>query len=130
MHVFHIRGISGILVLLLAIVAALILLLLLPATFMMVLWNALVYESFKGIQIGLYEGFLLWGMVAVLIKLIFKPQIQLQFQSAKTASRPGSKDAKPDAITMDAENAQNSQDASTEESAAAAPVLDNQQNEG
>jgi hypothetical protein len=31
---------------------------------------------------------------------------------------------------MDAENAQNSQDASTEESAAAAPVLDNQQNEG
>lgn len=125
MHVFHIRGISGILVLLLAILAALVLLLLLPATFMMVLWNALVYEGLKGVQIGLYEGFLLWGMAAVLIKLIFKPQIQLQFQSAKTAGLSSDKNTKPDAVTMQADNAE---EAPAEE--AAAPVLDNQQNEG
>jgi hypothetical protein len=121
MHVFHIRGISGLLVLLLAIVTALVLFILLPAVFMMVLWNALVFEGFKGTQIGLYEGFLLWGMAAVMIQLIFKPKIQLQFQSAKSVAN---KAEKPDAMAMKSENAE---EASTEE--AAAPTLDNQQNE-
>ncbi len=82
MHVFHIKGFSGLFMLLLAILAVVAVLLLLPAFFMMVLWNALVFEAMKGPQIDLYQGFLLWGAVLVLLKLIFKPQIQLQFQNA------------------------------------------------
>jgi hypothetical protein len=128
MHVFHIRGISGLLVLLLAIVAALVVFLLLPAVFMMVLWNALVYEGFQGPQIGLSEGFLLWGMVAVLIQLIFKPKIQLQFQSVKAAGKSSSSKAEqPDALAMKAETCDDNEAAAEENAAPAA--LDNQQNE-
>jgi hypothetical protein len=82
MHVFHIRGLSSFFVLLLAIVATLMVFLLLPASFMMVLWNALVFETFKGPEINLYQGFLLWGVMLVALKLIFKPEIQLEFVKA------------------------------------------------
>lgn len=79
MHVFHFRGLSSYLLLLLAIVTAFLLFMALPASFMMVLWNALIFEGAKGPQIDLYQGFLLWGMVLVVLKLIFKPEIQLEF---------------------------------------------------
>ena len=82
MHVFHIRGLSSFFLLLLAIIATLLVVLLLPASFMMVLWNALVYETFKGPEINLYQGFLLWGITLVALKLIFKPEIQLEFVKA------------------------------------------------
>lgn len=88
MHVFHIKGFSGVLVFLLAFVSVLALFLLLPATFMMVLWNALVFEGLKGPEFDLYQGFLLWGILLVLIKLIFKPEIQFQFQK-HDPSTPG-----------------------------------------
>ncbi|HEY9746666.1 MAG TPA: hypothetical protein V6C99_10660 [Oculatellaceae cyanobacterium] len=81
MHVFHIRGFSGVLVLVAVAISALLLLLLLPASFMMVLWNALVFEGFNGPEIDLTQGFFLWGFVMVLLKLIFKPQIKFEFQS-------------------------------------------------
>jgi hypothetical protein len=79
MHVFHIRSLSSILMLLLAIVGAVLLLLALPASFMMVLWNALIFEGFKGPEIDMYQGLLLWGMLLVALKLILKPEIQLEF---------------------------------------------------
>lgn len=79
MHVFHFRGLSSYLMLLFAIVVAFLVFMALPASFMMVLWNALVFEGAKGPEIGLYQGFLLWGMVLVALKLIFKPEIQLEF---------------------------------------------------
>jgi hypothetical protein len=120
MHVFHIRGFSGILLLLLAILAAVTILLVLPSAFMMVLWNALVYEGFKGAEIDIYQGSLLWGVMVVLIKLIFKPEIQLQFQNAKSAG----KDSKVDAVALKNEVTEES---SAEETPA---KLDNQQNEG
>ena len=81
MHVFHVRGFSGVLMLALAVISAVLLLLLLPASFMMVLWNALVFESFQGPEIDLFQGFLLWGFIVVLLKLIFKPQIKFEFQT-------------------------------------------------
>lgn len=87
MHVFHIRGLSSVLLLLLAIVGAVLLLLALPATFMMVLWNALVFEAIKGPEINLYQGFLLWGMVLVALKLTLKPEIQLEFIKASDKER-------------------------------------------
>ncbi len=82
MHVFHIRGLSSVLMLLLAIIGAVLLLLALPAAFMMVLWNALVFEGFKGPEIDIYQGLLLWGMLLVALKLILKPEIQLEFIKA------------------------------------------------
>ena len=82
MHVFHIKGLSSILLLLLAVIGAALLLLALPATFLMVLWNAVIFEAAKGPEIGLYQGFLLWGIILVALKLIFKPEIQLEFIKA------------------------------------------------
>lgn len=89
MHVFHFRGLSSYLLLLLAIVAAFLIFMALPASFLMVLWNALIFEGAKGPEINLYQGFLLWGMVLVVLKLILKPEIQLEFIKESNA-----KDAK------------------------------------
>ncbi len=80
MHVFHIKGFSGITVFALAILLALSVVLLLPATFMMVLWNAFVYELFKGPEINVWQGFLIWGITLIVIKLVFNPEIALKFQ--------------------------------------------------
>lgn len=95
MHVFQIRGLSGLLLIIGAALVATLLLLALPAGFMMVLWNALVYEGLKGPEIDLYQGILLWGAVMVALKLIFKPEIKLQFQSmpAKGKKKAGKTDS-------------------------------------
>jgi hypothetical protein len=91
MHVFHIRGFSGILMVLLAVLAAIVILFLLPASFMMVLWNALVFEGLRGPEIDIYQGFLLWGAVMVMIKLIFKPEIKLELQQLPMSGKPSPK---------------------------------------
>lgn len=101
MHVFQIRGFSGILMLVAAAISAILLLLLLPASFMMVLWNASVFESFQGPQINLYQGFCLWGFVMVLLKMVFKPEIKLQFQTSKDGKAQPL--AKTDASTEESE---------------------------
>jgi hypothetical protein len=103
MHVFHIKGFSGILLLILAIVSAIALFLLLPATFMMVLWNALIFEGIKGPEINLYQGFLIWGIVLVMVKLVFKPEIQLQFQKhASTPTKSNLPASKPESNATEA----------------------------
>jgi hypothetical protein len=80
MHVFQIKGFTGLVVAVLSIVAVLAVVLLGPAAFFMVLWNALVFEGLRGPEIDLLQGFLLWGAVMVAIKMIFQPEIKLQFQ--------------------------------------------------
>ena len=103
MHVFQVKGFSGFLMLLLAIISTVLLLMLLPASFMMVLWNALVFESLHGPEISLYQGFLLWGVIMVLLKVIFKPEIRLQFQSIPGAkTKKGKPVAKIDASSDEA----------------------------
>jgi hypothetical protein len=126
MHVFHIRGFSSLVILLLAIVMAIAILVALPASFMMVLWNALVYEGFKGPEINVYQGFLLWGAVALMLKVIFKPEIKIQIQQGGA----NKKSSKPDAIVMstDASKKAAGEEASSQDAAPA--TLDNQQNEG
>jgi Sec-independent protein translocase protein TatA len=101
MHVFHFRGLSSVLVFLLAILGIVLVFLALPASFMMVLWNALVFEGAKGPEINLYQGFLLWGIVLVILKLVFKPEIQLEFVKSN-ASKAG-KSAKDATKSVDAE---------------------------
>lgn len=91
MHVFHIKGLSGLMFLVLAVVAALLLALLLPASFMMVLWNALVYEGLGGAEINISQGLLLWAITAVLIKVVLRPEIQFQFQSGASHGKSDKK---------------------------------------
>jgi len=86
MHVFQIRGFSGLMWLVLALVAAVALAVLLPASFMWVLWNAVVFEGFKGPEIGFGQGILLWGFMLVALKLILNPEIKLQFQRMPASS--------------------------------------------
>lgn len=119
MHVFHIRGFSSLVILLLAIVAAVAILVALPASFMMVLWNALVYEGLKGPEINILQGFLLWGAVAVTLKVIFKPEIKIQIQQGSNAKKSG----KPEAMAM-------TTDTSSEKPADETTAQDVQQNEG
>lgn len=95
MHVFHIRGLSGLLLLILAVVLVLALVTLAPAAYLMVAWNAIVYETFHGPMIGLDQGFLLWGALLVLLKLTLRPDIQVEFQSNLAPFRK-SKPAQPE----------------------------------
>jgi hypothetical protein len=114
MQVFHIKGFSGILLFIGALLAALVVFLLLPATFMMVLWNAVAFEGLKrGPEVNLYQGFLLWGMAIVAIKLIFKPEIKIQFQRQAPKKTPKSIPMEP----------MNHEAASTEEPAVTASVV-------
>jgi hypothetical protein len=71
--------------LLLAVVTAFIVFMALPTAFVMVLWNATLYESFRlSPEINLYQGFLLWCLFLILFKLIVNPEIQFQIQKPST----------------------------------------------
>ncbi|MEM0951801.1 MAG: hypothetical protein AAGI66_06630 [Cyanobacteria bacterium P01_H01_bin.74] len=100
MHVFQIKGFSGFLALLFAILLTILLLFALPTAFMMVLWNALIYESFKlGPEINYYQGFLLWALFLIVFKLVFNPEIHFQFDAldnpnAKSSSAKKNKRSK------------------------------------
>lgn len=121
MHVFQFRGFSAILVVLLAVLTALTLLVALPSAFMMVLWNAMVYETSCGPQIDFVQGLLLWAFVAVMIKAVFNPTVKLPFQLVQQA--PKSKKSGP--------NPTRKTDAAAEQPAPETPAqLDNQQNQG
>src|SRR6187402_193257 len=91
MHVFQIKGLSGLLTLVLALLSGIFLLLALPSVFMMVLWNALIFEGFRGPEINLYQGMLLWGMMLLSLKLIFQPELKLQLMR----EQPDSTDMPP-----------------------------------
>lgn len=122
MHEFQFRGFSAVLVLALAVVTALAVLVALPASFMMVFWNATVFEAANGPQIDFVQGMLLWGFVAILLKVIFKPSIKLPFQLVQQTGKSG----KPDALKSKKPEA-SEEPAATKETPA---QLDNQQNQG
>ncbi len=123
MHVFQIRGISGLFMVLLIIISALALLVALPSSFMMVLWNAIVFEAAKGPEIDFLHGFYLWGMTVGLINLIFKPEIKLQFQQVKPAASNSKKKNQP----LQTKTAEPAAKTATIESAS---KLDNKQEQG
>ena len=79
MHVFQIKGFSGLLMFGVALLLTALLVLVLPALFMMTLWNAVVFEGFSGPEVGASQGLLLWMMTLVLFKLVFRPEISFQF---------------------------------------------------
>ena len=80
MKVYEIKGLSGLLAFLGSVLLTLALVLLLPSAFMMVLWNAMIFELFSGPEIGLAQGLLLWLASAIVFKLIFNPQIEFEFK--------------------------------------------------
>lgn len=126
MHVFHIRGFSSLVILLLAIITAIAVLVALPASFLMVLWNALVYEGLKGPEINIYQGLLLWGAVAITLKVIFKPEIKIQIQQGGA----NKKSSKPDAIVMSADASNEAAAEDTNPTKETPATLDNQHTEG
>jgi hypothetical protein len=85
MRVFYIKGFSGLMMFLLAAIGLLALVVALPTSFMMVLWNALIFEGLGGPEIDMGQALILWGAVMVLIKLIANPQISFQFRRATNA---------------------------------------------
>jgi len=93
MHVFQFRGLTALLVVLLAVVTAVAVLVALPSAFMMVLWNAMVFEASNGPQIDFVQGMLLWAFVAVMIKVVFNPTIKLPFQLVQQAPNKAEKNS-------------------------------------
>ena len=97
MQVFHIRGwFSAIVFIVVAVVAALALLVALPSAFLMVLWNAIVFEAAKGPEIDFVQGLLLWSFIAVMIKAIFNPSLKLPIQIVQQGGKPQAGDAVQD----------------------------------
>ncbi|MDX2083870.1 MAG: hypothetical protein SFZ03_00590 [Candidatus Melainabacteria bacterium] len=88
MHMVEIKGFTGILKLLAILLVLLATVVALPAFLMMVLWNALVYETLGGPVVGWLQGGLLWSMLLVVLYLIFQPEISLQVYSAD-GPKPG-----------------------------------------
>lgn len=86
MHVFHIKGFQGMLMLVLALIAIGLAVFALPAAFMMVLWNATVFEGFQGPEFNFTQGLILWLITLVMFKLIFNPEIQLQMTNVSDSS--------------------------------------------
>lgn len=86
MHVFHIKGFQGLLLFVLALVAIAVVAFALPAVFMMVLWNATIFEGFHGPEFNFTQGLLLWLITLVSLKLIFNPEIQLQMTNVSDPS--------------------------------------------
>ncbi|MBK8190574.1 MAG: hypothetical protein IPK79_09030 [Vampirovibrionales bacterium] len=79
MHIFEIKGVSGLIAFLAAVAGLLALAIGIPALFMMVVWNALVFEAFHGPQIGWAQGVLLWLAALILLKLALKPHVSFEF---------------------------------------------------
>lgn len=80
MQVFEVKGFTGFVKLVAAIVGVLFVFIALPSLFLMVAWNAIVFEGFQGPLIDWYQGVLLWLIMAVAFKVIFNPEIHLEFK--------------------------------------------------
>lgn len=91
MRVFHIKGFSGLMMFLVAILGVLSLTVFLPTAFIMVLWNATVFEGLSGPQINLGQALLLWMATFIMLVILLQPQVQLQF---KRVSSPADLDPK------------------------------------
>jgi hypothetical protein len=86
MKVFHIQGLGGLLMLLVAFLGFLSLVLFLPTSFVMVLWNATVFEGLQGPEIHFGQAILLWLAIMLSLFLIVRPEIQFQFKRVSSPS--------------------------------------------
>lgn len=86
MRVFHIKGLSGLLMFILGLIGTIALTVLLPTSFIMVLWNATAFEGLGSVEIGMGEASLLWAALLALVYAIFKPQVSFHF---KRVAEPG-----------------------------------------
>lgn len=80
MRVFQIKGFSGFLMFFLAMLGVVSVFILLPTAFVMVFWNALVFETMRGPEINLGQAALLWAALLLTLYLVLKPQFSLQFK--------------------------------------------------
>jgi hypothetical protein len=80
MRVFHIKGVSGLFMFFLAILAVIGLVVLLPTSFIMVLWNATVFEGLYGPEIHMGHALLLWAAGMIMVFLVMRPQISFNFK--------------------------------------------------
>lgn len=80
MKIFQIKGFSGLCAVVAAVIGVAAVAIALPTSFMLVLWNALIFEGLGGPEIGILQALLLWLATLIMLKLIFKPQFTLQFK--------------------------------------------------
>jgi hypothetical protein len=81
MHIFQLKGFKSYLAFLTAVLLLVASVLALPAFLMQITWNAIILETFNGPEISLIQGFLLWGIMLILFKLLFNPEINFEFKA-------------------------------------------------
>ncbi|MEB3287261.1 MAG: hypothetical protein VKJ04_07135 [Vampirovibrionales bacterium] len=81
---FHIKGLSGLALFITVILAVLLAIAMLPALALMVTWNALVFEGFHGPAIHFGQGILLWIILAVALKVLLKPTMEIEFHTSSS----------------------------------------------
>lgn len=95
MHSVKIKGASGLMAFMALIVGLVLLAVGVPALFMMVVWNALVFEAFHGPAIGLHQGVLLWLAMLIGLKLALRPYVSFQFHKVRPDSPEANKRLDP-----------------------------------
>lgn len=88
MHMIEFKGVQGVFKFLGLLLAVLLLMVGLPSLFMMVLWNAIVFEAFGGPEIVFYQGIILWLATVVLLQILLQPEIELQVKKMPPAGKP------------------------------------------
>lgn len=90
MNMIEIKGFKGWVMFLLSALASIALAIGLPSAFMMTLWNAVVFEGFRGPEIGFLQGVLLWIAAGIAFKLIANPEIVVEFHKMDDTNTPPS----------------------------------------
>lgn len=79
MHVFQFQGLTGLLLLLGLVLVVVFTVTVLPTLVMTALWNAVVFDLFSGPEIGLWQGAILWAVVALALYAWIQPEFALKF---------------------------------------------------
>jgi hypothetical protein len=97
MHAFEFKGFWGFVSFLVLLLLSLTLVLLVPSVLVTVAWNALVFESFKGVPIDLMQGALLWFATLLLLYALLQPEFVFELQAKEEPELPLPK-AQPKAL--------------------------------
>lgn len=84
MKTFEIKGFWGFVFFTIVGITLLLLIISIPVTFVWVGWNAIVGEVFHGPMIEFWQAAILTAAIAVTCKIIFQPQISVQFKRVKS----------------------------------------------
>ncbi len=85
MRTFEIKGFWGFITFTIFGLLALTVAISLPVSVIWVIWNAIIGEIFHGPMIAFWQAGLLTAIFAIILKIMFQPQISFQVKRVKTS---------------------------------------------